>query len=359
MLFLPLFSGKREVIILEYSSLTMNDKIEKNKILLFGILTFFIASLIFVAAAEVLLRFTGHDPWKTYQIDKKEPHMHDPDPILGWKNRAGSYVVPPYSPEGKETTVTFLDDGRRFTGVNGKNSREKVVFIGGSLTQGWAVSDEETFAWKLQSRYGQVEIMNYAGSGYGTFQSLLKLESVLQGLAKPPRLVIYGYIDHHEDRNIAPLYWLEMLARYSKRGQVGVPYCTLNNKGQLVRHGPESYSEWPFKKYSALITFLENRYMHWKLGDRKNGEKVTEKLLLEMNELCLKSGTRLLVVMLDFIPERKYHYIRFMNDKRINLANCVFPIREPYQVKGEGHPNGKLHSIWANCISQALDNYLK
>lgn len=337
----------------------MNKNVEKNKILLFGILTFFIASTIFVTAAEVLLRMAGHGPWETYLIDEKEPLMHDPDPLLGWKNRAGTYTISPYSPEGKEITVTFLDDGRRFTGLNEKNSRKKIVFTGGSLTQGWAVSDEETFAWKLQSRYPQYEILNYAGSGYGTFQSLLKLESVLKALPEPPTLVVYGFIDHHQDRNVAPVYWLEMLARYSKRGQVSVPYCTLDKKGQLVRHEPASYSNWPLKKYSSLITFLENRYMQWKQGKSVNGEKVAEKLLLEMNELCLRSGTKLLVVMLDFIPERKYHYIRFMNGKRINIANCVFPITEAYQVKGEGHPNGRLHSIWANCISRTLDNYLK
>ena len=63
------------------------------------------------------------------------------------------------------------------------------MVLGCSFVQGWALSDEETFAWKLQERFVRARVLNFGTAGYGTTQSLLALERYLEepGARMAPR----------------------------------------------------------------------------------------------------------------------------------------------------------------------------
>jgi len=115
-----------------------------------------VVSLAFVIIfGEFFFRLIGHQPWIAEPYDKNIPIMHEDDLVLGWRNKAGSYLIPPYDPAGSKIQITFLEDGRRLTAPAKAPKREKdkkIIFVGGSFTQGWAVSDEETYSWKIQER---------------------------------------------------------------------------------------------------------------------------------------------------------------------------------------------------------------
>ena len=303
-------------------------------------------------AAELMLRLSGRQPWQTLQARQNEPVMHDPDPRLGWKPIPGHHVVAPYSPGGPSPHFTFLADGTRTTGARG--DRDKVVFVGCSFTQGWAVSDEDTFAWRIQQERPELAVFNYGVTAYGTYQSLLLLERLFAE-PDPPRVVFYGLLEEHEQRNVADMNWLLPLALLSKGGIVETPYCTLGNNGDLVRHEPEGYPHWPLREHSALITELQNQYASVAGGPRAAAARpVTERLLLEMRRLVEQHGSRFCVVLLHLSPDTKAHYVEFLAEHQVDFVDCAFPLTPDMRVRGDHHPNGTMHARYAECIAAKM-----
>ena len=166
--------------------------------------------------AETALRSSGHEPWKDLDGHLDMPRMHEPDPDLGWRSKEGRYVF--------GTTpihMTFWPDHARATAAAPVRADAAIVVLGCSFVEGWALSDEETFAWKLQERFVHARVLNFGTAGYGTTQSLLALERYLEeqkrtqgaAAARGPLLVVYGFSDFHTGRNIAEASWLRSLAR--------------------------------------------------------------------------------------------------------------------------------------------------
>ena len=116
------------------------------------------------------------------------------------------------------------------------------------------------FSYKLQKKLANYKIKNYGQGGYGGVQSLLLLDEVLKK-NNNTKLVIYGYIDHHEYRNVARGSWLRLLLRYSSTGHKNspkVPYAILSRNGSLLIKEPTGYLKLPLREKSALVTLTEN-----------------------------------------------------------------------------------------------------
>ena len=100
--------------------------------------------------------------------------------------------------------MSFLPDGSRATGSSQDVDAESLILVGGSLTQGFAVSDHETFAWKLQQKHPGVTVTKYGTGAYGTYQSLLTLEQVF-ARQETPALVLYGFYEGHTQWRTDPI----------------------------------------------------------------------------------------------------------------------------------------------------------
>ena len=87
------------------------------------------------------------------------------DNNIGWVHKTGEYQFKPWSNEGKITNFTIEKDGSRKNSVQ-KNSGANILFFGGSLTQGWAVDDEETFTKHFQELNKDFRVLNYGVGGY-------------------------------------------------------------------------------------------------------------------------------------------------------------------------------------------------
>lgn len=85
---------------------------------------------------------------------------------------------------------------------------------------------------------------------------------------------------------------------------------------------------------------------------------MTERLVVEMKELAEKYGARFLTVMLNGPEEIMAYYIERFKHHRIELVNCNFPLTDDMRVPGEGHPNDRMHTRWAQCIQQKLADRL-
>ena len=199
----------------------------RSKHLLFSVITAGLSIGLVLAGAEILLRASGRGPWHPLFIDPAQPVIYQPDSALGWKHKEGEYRFPAFSPLGRGVRMRFEPDGSRSTGARPGAGGGTIAIVGGSFTEGFAISDHETFAWKLQERFPSMRVRNYGHGGYGTYQSLLLLEQVLSQRPAPV-MALYGFFEGHEIRNVATADWLEMLSMMARRhSTISVPYATL------------------------------------------------------------------------------------------------------------------------------------
>ncbi|HKN47280.1 MAG TPA: hypothetical protein VJ144_04830, partial [Candidatus Polarisedimenticolia bacterium] len=98
-----------------------------------------------LAVAEGIARWTGARPWPS-SAPATEPAVYEFDALLGWKSRPGAHLFPTTASHGP-LRFTIWPDGSRATGPRAIERATRVVLVGDSFTQGYEVSDEETFAW--------------------------------------------------------------------------------------------------------------------------------------------------------------------------------------------------------------------
>lgn len=318
------------------------------------ILTLFLTLIL----CEIIVRLMGRQPFK-WSYYSNEPTMLEPDHVSGWRNKTGTYHYPNYDNTGL-TKITFWPGNLRATGLQRISGKPRILILGCSFTQGMAISDEETFAWKLQKKFPSKEFLNFGTGGYGTYQSLLVLEEYFnQNDNKPPvLLVLYGFHDLHIIRNVAPWSWLKYLYSHKNREHVALPYCYIDSNNSLVRCSPKSYVRFPFSDYSALINFLNDRFMQFNTKKQTNQQafNVTSKLLMEMNALCQKNKTRFAVILFN---DTKNNIRHFLKQEKIDYIECPILSDPNFKVPGEGHPNGFMNSIFAKYIEIKLREYEK
>lgn len=285
---------------------------------------------------------------------KEQPISFIQDEILGWKPKTGNFKFEPWSKNGNTTKLTNLEDGSRFTGKN--QEKRKVIFIGGSLTQGWAVDDSESFVWLLQEKKKDFNFINYGVGGYGGVQSLLKLKEISSNIDNI-NYIIYGFIPHHEVRNIASGSWMYQLNKASRgtEGKLLLPYASIKND-KLKIHKPKEYLKLPLGNISAFISKIEKRILKISSLKRSFDEtKISQEIILEMKGIADKKNAKFILLFLNKLPdEKRAEYDKFFNEKNIQNINCYFLEGEKYAVEGEGHPNAVSHKIVSDCIFRKL-----
>lgn len=314
----------------------------------------FFSIIIFLILIEILLRLTGASPRINPDFTINEPIINTPDPVLGWAPKEGNYKFKPWSVEGKETYVTINKDKSRFTGNIDKN-KDKIIFIGGSVTQGWAVSDNDTFSSMIQKKNTNYKVYNFGVGGYGGFQSLLMLEKVFKDKDNI-KLVVYGFIPHHEIRNTAAGSWMYLLNFFSKRGFISLPYASINKEKELIKNKPIKYILLPFGTKSALVAKVEKRIMKIKsLFREKKQTEISLSIINEMNKLSLKNNSEFVLLKLEsFHNALSKDYDLFLNNNNISFIECPMPKGQKFVVFGDGHPNKLSHKKISECIYQKL-----
>jgi hypothetical protein len=315
-----------------------------------------VSAVLVLAIAELLLRVLGPGPWRRIAPPPNEPVMYEADPELGWRNRPGHYAYPGYSRGAPEIRMTYRADGSRATRLEPDAAGPALLLIGGSYVQGWGISDEETVGWRLQERLPDLDVRNFGVGGFGTFQSLILLERLLTEGAEPA-VVVYGLIQIHAERNVGAPHWLRSLSVTSRSGIARVPYATLDAEGRLLREPPSEYPRWPLRGWLASVNWLQNLHADRAGAGRvAQRRRVTGRLILEMNDLCVRYRTQLLVVLLQLEPDAKRDYLALLRGARVATLDCAGPIPLARRVPGDGHPNGRQHAIWASCIAPAVQD---
>jgi hypothetical protein len=78
--------------------------------------------------------------------------------------------------------------------------------------------------------------------------------------------------------------------------------------------------------------------------------------LEEMNRLVETNRGELSVVLLDG-PMK--HFVQHLEERRLPFVDCDRKYSPEFIVAGESHPNGKRHTLWADCIAEAVEPMLR
>jgi hypothetical protein len=322
-----------------------------------GTATAIISAGLLLASSEVLLRLEGYAPWE--RPVRRQPVMHEPDPVLGWRAKPGTWEFQPYAPEGRPFRVTIHAGGRRATSRAGNPDGRPLVLVGGSFTEGAGVADEETYAWRLQEHLPELRVLNYGTAAYGTYQSLLMLEEVLPGLGDPAA-VIYGVIGHHKRRNGASPTWLEIMTARTSASRAGLPWVSLDGEGRLVREPLLAWPTLPGRHLLATVAFAERMWVEFEARDRGGGRRrMRQELTREMAELASRYGAAFAAVILSSPPREVEELRSELRDLGIRTADCAFELTPELQVPGDVHPNGEMHARYAECIRTQLGDVLR
>ena len=291
-------------------------------------------------------------------IPSAQSPMILPHPVLGTALQAGSYV------QGDGVRVTIHGSGRRMSGRAPERPEGKAILLGGSFTHGQAVSDPDTFASKLQTRHPSIEFHNYGSPGHGTYQALLRYEA-LRRLGERADLVLYGFIQSHEGRNVRDgARRTKLLEDQSRWGTVlraqnvpslRRPFCELTSRGELVRRMFVAPDPWPMARRSALVGSIQ-RSLLGRSGERdpERRRSVTRSVLRELGDLVRRDGGDLIVVHLSTAASVQEEYGRFLGSIGVQSLDCSFPLEDDMIVPGDGHPNGLMHTRYADCIDAVL-----
>jgi hypothetical protein len=316
---------------------------------LFALIATVTSLIVSLVTAEISLRLAGYTPWQ-YRDVQNAPPMLRSDPKLGWRQKAGTYFFP-----GDEQKagyrVTLNEDGSRRT-AESQHDGPEVLFVGCSFTQGWGLADESTHPWLLQERFPELHVVNFGTPGYGTYQSLLRLEAELL-TERSPRLVVYGFIKHHETRNAATVSWLKSVAVGSTRGHAALPYARLGASGRLLRHRPARYPVFTASEWSALAALVQDAYAEAVLHRRTDSRQLTRRLMVEMDERARNAGSKFMVVILAADESTREDYKKYLDGQGIRAVNCVLSDSD-LLTRRRGHPNEEANRIWADCIEKSF-----
>lgn len=313
-----------------------------------------VISVVFtILLTEAILRIFGYKPWKFQEVSNIGIYQNDEN--KGWISKKGVYKLPSPTNHSIYSLITILEDGSRLSGEY-SDDLNKIIFIGGSFTQGWGVDDNETYAYKVQQKLKNYKVKNYGQGGYGGVQSFLLLNDII-GKNLNTKLIIYGFIDHHEYRNVARSSWLEILLKYSNSSHQQtpqVPYATILNNGNLDIKKPITYLKLPLRERLVVINLIEKTYMKLITKKRKSIQKqVVNKIALKMKEISISNDAEFVFLNLksDF-----REYVEFFEREKINYIDCNLNLTNDYLIENDYHPNEKAHTFYSNCIINNLKN---
>lgn len=312
-----------------------------------------LAPLLALLAGEGLLRAMGRTPVAAVGFRPGQPSMYEADAELGWRLRAGEHVHGARDRLAPSVRVTVGADNTRSTGAAPSDAEGTLLTVGCSFTEGVLLDDEDTWPAHLQRALPDLRVVNCGVAGHGTYQTLLRTRRELAA-RDDVRIVVYGFIQHHEQRNVATAGWLSRITLHYEMAPL--PFVSLNADGSLARHPPDRWTTLPLRSRSALVAVVESLWMRiTRAGRADDARPVTEALLLELDATCRARGATLLVAVLQADEEARAHYGAFLAEHGIATTDVVLPWREGHTGRDGIHPSALLCGEWVERLAPAVE----
>ncbi|MFC1851428.1 SGNH/GDSL hydrolase family protein [candidate division CSSED10-310 bacterium] len=337
--------------------------LSRPKKVIFFLFNSVVLCLIFFLGAEIFVRSKGEEPFQKHRPDVQvEPggKYFQKDKNLGYIHLPGEFKIT------IKDTFTFFTTHRkntlRITHPPAADAdfaqKDKIWIIGCSITHGWSLNDDETYPWLLQEKIPHYEIINFGISGYGTVHFLIQIEEALKTMKKP-KLIILTYASFHDTRNTFSLVRRRIVYEWNFLGPVTQPYASLDQKGRLVLHQADDvvYSPWPFSSYSALINYLEKKYIQ-RVSSRLPHFAITQALIERIKQRCEKESIPLIVAG---IKDNPHHKMKKMLQACDNLKiptvdmSVDLTIKKYTNLPYDAHPSALANQIYAQKLFLFLE----
>jgi hypothetical protein len=308
-----------------------------------------ITALVSLAGAEGVLWLGGYPSWwavKSYTRGGSEGYEGDPN--LGWKAQQGDIWLVANDPS-HPFRVTNWSDGRRATSEqepeHGAASRPKMLFFGDSYVQGYGLTNADTLPWIVQKRHPELDVSNFGAGNYGTYQSYLAMRQRVHR----PADVYYEFSGFHEGRNAGEPSFLRIMTKPPEGWFF--PYAQMSD-GKLEGRRSPGELVWPLSRYLRTVAMIEEyKQLIESYRRRQDKRKITEALLVKMNETVRAAGGTFTVIVFDLDPQERKDYRSFLETQKISFIDCDRPELNDRTLRlPDGHPNGKLNELLAKWI---------
>ena len=317
------------------------------------------------ALGEAMLRLLGYRGVPESLIGNM--HVVD-DPVLDWRYLPNSEVV-----IGKITN-SYNSRGFRDTehSIEPSPDVKRLVVLGDSVTEGYGVESEATFARQLQAKLGEkYEVVNLGMAGLNTPQEVHLFE--VEGLQYKPRLVILNFVLNDAD------FYTTFRGAQKAMAQADQTVGLLN-----VKIDPSLKR---LLKSSALIYFVKDRFENlyglvagggasnyygdlW--SNEKNREKVTNGFV-KLGVLQQHYRFEVLVAIWPVLADYQHYPFAAIHDWVTSEAEKngfhvidllpVFAKRtfRDLQVAAEDniHPNAHGHTIAADSVRVVVEELVR
>ena len=283
-------------------------------------------------------------------------------PRLGFGLSPGSFQVT--INQGLKYEVTHNPDSQRITSNLPLDSLPEIWLFGCSYTYGMGVDDDETFAWKLQEKYPEQQVINFGVPGYGTVQSLLQLIIAWKNRGTPA-VVVLNFADFHGERNVlSPRYRKALSVGYrqaghqhdSLMGQSQIPHADLQ-EGHLSimwENWDELYQDWWGRDLFCSVNFWQTFADNIHLFDLRP-DSVTCQLIFEMNRLCQTKEVPFLVTGLTSTQATNTILLK-LREQNINAVDISLDLNLPEYTHYpyDTHPNASAHAKFSERLHTRL-----
>lgn len=293
----------------------------------------FVAAVLSFGIVTAVLWTTG---WiDTSAIARLQARLFGPDPIgiwqsdsvLGWSHRPGS--------SGRHRHPTDFDVGYNIDS-NGNRRVPKagagpeIIFLGGSFTFGYGVEDAEAYPAVLQRGFPEWKAVNSGAMAWGTVHAWLKLTQRLKQPGRPA-MIVYGFIDHHRQRNWLRRRWLESLRRKNSfenpRVQIVGDRVVWQGLANPEVHGLDD---------SEAVVEAEN--------------EITARLLSEMALNCRREGVPFLVIYLPDGSDATHHHPLQSTFDLLAKEGAFIDLRSVIEHPQARFPNNNHPSAEGHCM---------
>ena len=318
--------------------------------------------VIFVAIglplAEMLVRVSS----SRVEAKRADRNFWKFDSQLGWYHNPNVHAD--FSHPEFDVKVRTNGLGLRDENIDPHDQRQKVLFLGDSLTWGFGVEEEERFTERLQESLPGIRVVNAGVSGYGTDQELLLYEK-LQGVIAPDIVAVLVFKNDFQNIDSVQQYGYPKPAFCQSEGGrlqlINSPVPEPNILYTLRRWVlQQSYL---LKKLPFVVSTLETLTEWFGSGSREelcgthddSRKKLMPLLLSKLIRACKKRGQRLLLVGYA-TAEQTVQLSRLAQKRAVPFVDLTLLLKdkEDIHIPHDEHWNGKGHWLVAEALKTPL-----
>ena len=233
------------------------------------------------------------------------------------------------------------------------NSKQCIIFFGGSIIFGQSLNDNETLPHFVSMKFnGEKKVYNFAFNGYGPHQFLSKIEnSYLNQLMKCEELTFVSfYIHDHIGRVVGKRSWGDKSPRYVINGE------KLTQKG--------FFSSYPFKLIMKFRKNIRNSKIASIFFDVEKTNKKDQYIFIRiLDEIEKKINSKYSNSNIYYIVWDKKNSVNqivknfFKSKKIIQIENLNIPSKYySNNIPGDNHPTKEFNEILSKHIKNLIIN---